>query len=515
MINITKLIRNKSFYILLLSSIIICLFRLHTLHEPFERDIGTYAVYGHELLLGKNLYVDLFDHKPPLIYYTYAIFESIFGYGDRTIWIMNVTFSISTLISIYFIGKKYNIIAGFLSAIIWAILSGNIPLQANQPNTEVFLNTFLIAGFFLFIINKKNSFKINIFIGFLMGLSSLYKHISFIPIALFALTQFSIDKNNSLSKRVLNTSPVIFGPIILWLITILYFFIKGYLDQFIFAVFQFNIGYSGQIGNTGERTSALFNIILGLNPTILFTKRFYSMLPFIIFFLIGLVTGIINKKIIWLKLAVYTISVIIMISIPGKWYPHYYQLWLPIFTIGGAWMLSDVIKNNFTNRIITYLIIALMFISGCIQLRFIIWTPDQISYIKYGRTFIEAKQTAEYINRILPVTETFYQFGSDPVLYYYTKRRLPSGITFITFLDYNNQSVRTTKMLLDDLTHNKPELIVLGIPTLSRMSISEIKSKNIYHQSVIDWINNNYIEPSALDKGYLINKQGLLRQIYK
>ncbi len=57
--------------------------RLHTYEEPLERDATIYAVIAHEMLNGKTLYTDLWDHKPPAIYVTYAAAELIAGYGAR------------------------------------------------------------------------------------------------------------------------------------------------------------------------------------------------------------------------------------------------------------------------------------------------------------------------------------------------------------------------------------------------------------------------------------------------
>ena len=59
--------------------------RLHTYDEPLERDLTTYAVIAHEMLNGKNLYSELWDHKPPAIHVTYAAAELIAGYGRNSI----------------------------------------------------------------------------------------------------------------------------------------------------------------------------------------------------------------------------------------------------------------------------------------------------------------------------------------------------------------------------------------------------------------------------------------------
>src|SRR5438477_962680 len=78
--------------------------RAHTYDEPLERDITTYAVIAHEMLNGKNLYSDLWDHKPPAIHATYAAAEWITGYGRNSIFLMNVVAAMATLVACYFAG---------------------------------------------------------------------------------------------------------------------------------------------------------------------------------------------------------------------------------------------------------------------------------------------------------------------------------------------------------------------------------------------------------------------------
>src|SRR5690349_11314852 len=62
-------------------AVLIVLARWHTYSEPLERDITTYAVIAHQILEGKLLYTELFDHKPPAVHTTYAAAELIAGYG--------------------------------------------------------------------------------------------------------------------------------------------------------------------------------------------------------------------------------------------------------------------------------------------------------------------------------------------------------------------------------------------------------------------------------------------------
>src|SRR5437870_13805299 len=78
--------------------------RLHTYDEPLERDLTSYAVIAHEMQNGKNLYSDLWDHKPPAIHVTYAAAEVIAGYGRNSIILMNVEAAIATLLACCFAG---------------------------------------------------------------------------------------------------------------------------------------------------------------------------------------------------------------------------------------------------------------------------------------------------------------------------------------------------------------------------------------------------------------------------
>ena len=52
---------------------------------PPNRDISTYAVIGHEMAAWRALYSDLFDNKPPAIYWSYMATEQVFGYGETAV----------------------------------------------------------------------------------------------------------------------------------------------------------------------------------------------------------------------------------------------------------------------------------------------------------------------------------------------------------------------------------------------------------------------------------------------
>jgi len=132
---------------------LIFLLRLHTYNEPLERDLTTYAVIAHEMLSGKNLYSELWDHKPPAIHVTYAAAECIAGYGRNSIFLMNVVAAMAAVVACYFAGAAggRGPVAGLVAATLWTLVSGDPSIEGNQPNTEVFLNVLLTTAFVILV----------------------------------------------------------------------------------------------------------------------------------------------------------------------------------------------------------------------------------------------------------------------------------------------------------------------------------------------------------------------------
>ena len=114
--------------------------RLHTYDEPLQTDITGAAVIGHELLAGRALYADMWDHKPPALHLTHAVAIALVGYGPGAIFLLNITAGIVTLLGVYAAGAALgSVSAGLWAAAFWTAISGDIWMHGNQPNTEAFI----------------------------------------------------------------------------------------------------------------------------------------------------------------------------------------------------------------------------------------------------------------------------------------------------------------------------------------------------------------------------------------
>ena len=153
--------------------------RFHTYDEPIQCDITLYSSYAHELLNGRFLYSDLWEQKPPAVFLTWALGEWVTGYGKGCVFFLNVLASILTLLGVYragtFLGGQKS--TGLFAAFLWVIISGDIGLEANQPNMEVFINAVIVWLFNLLLLetHQKLNPKLTSAIGSLAAILSLYK----------------------------------------------------------------------------------------------------------------------------------------------------------------------------------------------------------------------------------------------------------------------------------------------------------------------------------------------------
>lgn len=127
--------------------------RLVTYHKPFETDVMIYAGFGHEMLAGRSLYVDLWDHKPPAIYIIFALAELIMGYGRHTVFFLDVFVNSLTLVGVYYacLWGVNSRAAGLWGAAFWAVLSGLMELNAVEVNAEMFINACNVWAFALML----------------------------------------------------------------------------------------------------------------------------------------------------------------------------------------------------------------------------------------------------------------------------------------------------------------------------------------------------------------------------
>jgi Dolichyl-phosphate-mannose-protein mannosyltransferase len=160
---------------------------LPNLQYPIGRDQATYCVIAEGLLKGKHLYRDLWDNKPPGIFYLYVPIVKLFG---RAMWLVGVVdlacVAATSLCTFYFCTRYVGPQAGALAAVLytyWHDRKGYI--NAAQP--EIFLLLFVFAAFFLLVRKGRRPLWRSFSAGLALGAAFWIKYnaLAFLPLIVF------------------------------------------------------------------------------------------------------------------------------------------------------------------------------------------------------------------------------------------------------------------------------------------------------------------------------------------
>lgn len=454
--------------------------RLHTYDEPLERDLTTYAVIAHEMLNGKNLYSDLWDHKPPAIHVTYAAAELIAGYGRNSIFLMNVAAAIATLLACYFAGSAggRGSLSGLVAATLWTLASGDLAIQGNQPNTEVFLNVLLTTAFLIFVRAQKNRIGIGgaLLVGLLFAVASFYKQIVIVDAALLSVAYFLCVDSEARKNALVEIGLIAVVGAMAWALLFGYFFALGRGSAFIEAVFTYNRWYlAHQPRDLSELWSwpsfSLDALVVALCIAALT--------------LVGLIIGLILcRRSGWSLLLAFAIAAYVTVLLPGWFFPHYYQLWLPPLVIGAGWTV-DLLKRILPQRFswAPYgLAGASCAVLVMMEIPCYLVPAESWSTQKYGGIFLESEQLATKIDNLLPRGASFYEWGNETGFYFTTQREPPSGLIFAYPMEAGPLALKLSERLLNDLNVKQPELVVAANLTMSLTP----------DNPVTQWLNRNY-----------------------
>lgn len=248
---------HKDAWVILILISIFILLRLPSLIEPYwYGDEGIYQVIGKALNSGRVLYQDIWDNKPPILYYIYAIFN-----GDqflvRSFSLIIGSFSV---VSFYFLGKEFfkKRKSIFLATFLYVIFFGSPIIEGNIANAENFMHLpIILSVIFLLKYRKSNKLKYIFISGFLLSIAFMTKIVAIFEFSAFFLFLITQNHSDFLSGKYKNTLKLknfkaeilfILGFIILPVLFTFYFISINAFPDFLSGVLSENIDYVG-VGN--------------------------------------------------------------------------------------------------------------------------------------------------------------------------------------------------------------------------------------------------------------------------
>lgn len=444
--------------------------RLHSFHEPIERDIAIHSLVADGWLRGQSFYNDVWDMKPPAIFLTMAAFEKFFGFGQPAILAFNITFNLAAYLLIFLGCWRWTnrLNAALFASLLWSVWCGSLAIQGNQPNTEIAINVFLLITFCTTLRPTHGS---SVIAGFAAGVAVLFKTIAIFPaIAIF----LGVNQRRWIFQAI-----SILGSVLL--LTCLSFWMNGAWSDFKMTLYDYSLYYR----QTGGLSAKGFWTSVGplIASTFLSKETFRWVLPSVFLFSMGMLIS--RKEALRtpenrIAILYFMGSWMALLSL-GRLYAHYYQLLLPPVILAAGWGIAKLSEHRpKTSLLIGFAIVSWAFYS---EFRVLRMTPEQISFYKYEDRFIEGERTASELNSLLKPGETFYNWGIDSHLYVMANKQPPTGLFLNTPLLAGPLVERQTTRVLKDLNASLPEIVV----------ISKYEMMPGFHSPVIEqWIHEHY-----------------------
>jgi len=224
------------------------LLRLPTLHEPFGRDQGIFATIASGLLQGKIPYRDLWDHKPPGIYFLYALAFKVLGREMRSISLLDGLYTLFTLLFFFKLAKElFNRRVAYLSTFLFTVLTSGIFFLGwwGRGQPEVFLLLPVLGLIYLLkpVAGEEKSLFSSFFAGILGGIALSLKTTIF---PLMFLCSFFLLIEDGMSTRGIKKGIVkilLFssGVIIALLPFLIFFGMNTAWGEFFYSNVTFNL----------------------------------------------------------------------------------------------------------------------------------------------------------------------------------------------------------------------------------------------------------------------------------
>lgn len=454
-----ELTTYKDFWAISLLVLIFIALRLPSLVEPnWYGDEGIYHVIGKALNSGRVLYQDIWDNKPPLLYYIYAVFN-----GEQfLVRSFSLVVGILSVVSFYILGKEFfeRKASLLVSTIIYVIFFGSPIFEGNIANAENFMHLpIILSAILLLKFQKIKNIKFIFISGVLLSIAFMTKIVAIFEFSAFLLFLLSINNGEIFSgkiKRLFKISNIkseIFftlGFLILPIFFSIYFILINAFPEFLSGVLSENIDYVG-VGNNFLfpmgilvlKALALF-VVTGL---ILYKRKSFSKLNLLLF--------------IWLVFALFSTF------FSQRPYLHYVLMTLPPY----AFFIGSIIESKnfrFFKIFAAIVILVIVYLNFGTYKKNVSYYQNYIDFVIFDKkidayqTFFDSNTPRDY--ELARFIETFSGNNDNIFIWsnsgqiYALSDTLPPGKYIVAYhITYYNNAV---EYMVEQISKTQPKYII-------------------------------------------------------
>jgi len=446
--------------LLVLGGVLYVLLPTSPLNMPFTyADSGVFHYIGWRILNGDIPYKDVWDHKPPVIFYINALGQSIIDHPRWGIWVLELIFLFFTFFIAYKIIKQH---FGTYSAIVSIMLGFiTLPFLIHGGNfTEEYAMLWYFLALLLFVSKKfnKNSILRWFLIGVLGGLAFFTKQTTIgLWIAIFVYITYSRLRDREILSWFRQIGSMISGALLIAGIIVVYFLAHDALREFWDAAFAYNFFYSSDITQLAYRLRPL---LVGIKPLVATGIFQLSLLGFGIGLLSlnRLKNGEKTQTPLIIVLLVDFPIEVLLVSVSGQYPTMYYMTLLPVLImlvsifIHQLFSLIVLNNSNLKQRFVLLVIIMVSFIWSTIY-----DYRNEVDSLSHMKSTI----IIDYIKENSDADDYILGWGAESFLNYFSERESPSRYVYqfpLYRASYANEA--RVNEFLDAIITKRPKLII-------------------------------------------------------
>lgn len=424
-------------------------------------DSGNYLYVARQLLKGKLLYVDVWNHKTFAGYYLDA-FGLLLSNGNRWgIWLIEFVFLFtSTFIGFTIAARQWGKAAASFATLFWLFYL-NITLQNGNLTEEYSLLFNFLA--LLHFWNWQKTERFNgwrwLLFGILTGVNFFIRPNNIgisIAVALTVLVLSLLQRN---FKQLLNIGLASFAGFALVVsAALLFFYANGNLTQMLESSLLYNFYY------TGENFDSMVMLKNGIR-----IFQWGLMVPLAGY--AALVWAAIKKQASpWMILGLIALPLEIWLSsLSGRGYTHYFMTWLPVFWLlsGSAFatfspsLLSDKLLSFLQRYPATLFLLFALFNFQALGEKAQIYalSVDRLLFNR-GAGVQMVNPISEYLQQHTSEDETVFIWGADAGINFLAERDAPTAFLRYPLMIDSPITQDMAGRFFQDLQANQPTYIV-------------------------------------------------------
>ncbi|NCF69048.1 MAG: hypothetical protein GWP61_24065 [Chloroflexi bacterium] len=421
------------------------------------RDSGVFLYIGWRMLQGDIPYLDVWDHKPPVIFLINALGLLIGGGSRWGVWLVELgLLFLAALLGFKLIKRYLGTLPAIFALYLWLLSLAFIINGGNLTTEYTLAIQFACLWLAIEAEEKGYFFWRGYLIGILCAIAFLTKQNAIgvvVAILLYLIvSRVIIGQFRTLIRALL---VIALGVLTVFFLVLTFFVATGAFEVFWDAAFAYNFVYVSStlsehlegsltglrlLGNTGLAQLALIG--WGAALTIL---SFHRKLE--------------RKYIAPLTIALIALPVeLLLVGMSGKAYRHYYMALLPIFSIFASFafwlMLSRISSLQPGKSIGAFFTLAVMLL---------LLLPPTWDYIQLAQTYNKPADS-ELASRIADATtsdDSVLIWGAESITNFESQRRSPTRFVYqYPLYTEGYADERLIEEFLEEIIKNKPRLII-------------------------------------------------------